>query len=236
MIFDPWYFIFIGPFALLGMFASMRVKGTFDKYSRVGSSARVSGAEAAAMMLRAAGIQGVRIERVDGVLSDHYDPRTRTVRLSHPVHDSTSLAALGVACHEVGHAIQHAQHYAPLVIRNAAVPAAGFGSSIGGILFFIGLILSSMGIVVGQSIAWLGVLLFASVVVFQIVNLPVEFNASARAKQMLASMGLVRPGPEAAAVASVLGAAALTYVAATLQSLAQLAYYAFILLGHRRRE
>ncbi len=236
MFLDPMYFIIVGPFALLGMVASMRVKGTFEKYSRVGSSARVSGAEAAAMMLRAAGIQGVRIERVEGFLADHYDPRTRTVRLSPAVHDSTSLAALGVACHEVGHAIQHARKYTPLVIRNAAVPAAGFGSSVGGLMFIVGLILSGMGIALGQSIAWLGVLLFAGVVVFQIVNLPVEFNASTRAKEMLNTMGLVRPGPEAAAVSSVLGAAALTYVAGTLQAVAQLAYYAYLLLGHRRQE
>lgn len=236
MFFDPMYLIFVGPFAILGMIASYRVKSTFEKYSKVGSSARVTGSEAAAMMLRAAGIQGVRIERADGFLSDHYDPRTRTVRLSPPVHDSTSLAALGVACHEVGHAVQHARKYAPLVIRNAAVPMAGFGSNIGVLLFIVGLVLSSMGMVLGQGIAWLGVILFAAVVVFQIVNLPVEFNASTRAKEMLATMGLVRPGPEAAAVASVLGAAALTYVAGTLQSVAQLAYYIFVLTGHRRQE
>lgn len=225
--FDPMYLIFVGPFFLLGLFAQFKVKSTFTKYSKVRASSGVTGAQAAQQMLQTAGIRGVKIEQVNGFLSDHYDPRTHTVRLSSDVYGSTSLAALGIACHEVGHAIQHAQKYSPLVIRNAAVPMANVGSSGGVILFIIGMLLNSFGL------ALAGLILFAAVVAFQVINLPVEFNASSRAKEMLPAMGLVRPGPETAAISSVLGAAALTYVAGTLQSIATLAYYAYILFGRR---
>ena len=225
--FDPMYFIFVGPFFLLGLYAQFKVKSTFTKYSKVRASSGVTGAQAAQQMLNTAGIRGVKIEQVNGFLSDHYDPRTHTVRLSSDVYGSTSVAALGIACHEVGHAIQHAQKYSPLVIRNAAVPMANVGSSGGVILFIIGMLLNSFGL------ALAGLILFAAVVAFQVINLPVEFNASSRAKEMLPSMGLVRPGPETAAISSVLGAAALTYVAGTLQSIATLAYYAYILFGRR---
>lgn len=225
--FNPMYFIFVGPFFLLGLYAQYKVKSTFTKYSKVRASSGVTGAQAAQQMLQTAGIRGVKIEQVNGFLSDHYDPRTHTVRLSSDVYGSTSVAALGIACHEVGHAIQHAQKYSPLVIRNAAVPLANVGSSGGVILFIIGMLLNSFGL------ALAGLILFAAVVAFQVINLPVEFNASSRAKEMLPAMGLVRPGPETAAISSVLGAAALTYVAGTLQSIATLAYYAYILFGRR---
>ncbi len=225
--FDPMYFIFVGPFFLLGLFAQYRVKSTFAKYSKIRASSGVTGAQAAQQMLKTAGVRGIKIEQVNGFLSDHYDPRTQTVRLSTDVYGGTSLAALGVACHEVGHAIQHAHNYAPLVVRNAAVPMANIGSSGGVLLFIIGMMLNSF------NLALAGLILFAVVAAFQVINLPVEFNASSRAKEMLPAMGLVRPGPETAAISSVLGAAAMTYVAATLQTLAQLAYYAWVLLGRR---
>jgi len=225
--FDPMYFIIVGPFMLLGLYAQFKVKGTFNKYSRVRASSGVTGAQAAQQMLKTAGLRGIRIEQVSGYLSDHYDPRTQTVRLSPEVYGGTSVAALGIACHEVGHAMQHAQNYTPLVVRNAAVPMANIGSSGGVLLFIIGYMLSSF------NLALLGLILFAAVAFFQLINLPVEFNASSRAKEMLPAMGLIRPGPETAAVSSVLGAAALTYVAATLQSLATLAYYAHMLFGRR---
>lgn len=225
--FDPMYLMIVGPFMLLGLFAQFKVKSTFAKYSKIRASSGVTGAQAAQRMLDTAGIRGTRIEQVSGFLSDHYDPRTQTVRLSPEVYGGTSVAALGIACHEVGHAMQHAQNYGPLVVRNAAVPMASIGPSGGVLLFFIGMLLSSF------SLALAGLILFAGAAFFQVINLPVEFNASSRAKEMLPAMGLIRPGPETAAISSVLGAAALTYVAATLQTLAQVAYFAHMLLGRR---
>lgn len=228
MVFDPLYILVAAPFMLLGLYAQFKVKSSFARFSRVAASSRMSGAEAASLMLRQAGIQNVRIEPVAGHLSDHYDPLKRVIRLSPDVYGSHSLAAVGVACHEVGHAIQHAKAYAPLVIRNVAVPAANIGSSAGMLLFMLGLFLSMPGL------AWLGLILFSFVVLFQLINLPVEFDASNRAKRMLVSMGVVTAGAESRAVAKVLNAAALTYVAATLQSIATLAYFALRLLGNRR--
>ena len=181
-------------------------------------------------MLRAAGLADkVGIERHEGFLSDHYDPRARVLRLSPAVHDGRSLAALGVACHEAGHAVQHAAGYAPLVMRNAIVPVAGFGSWRAWPMIMIGLVLNWL------NLALAGVALFGLLVVFQIVNLPVEFNASSRAKQMLQQMGLISGPGEYRAVASVLSAAAMTYVAATIAALAQLLYFAIRLglLGGR---
>lgn len=213
---------------ILSLWAQSQVKGKFDKFSRVRASSGLTGAQAAIQMLQREGITNVRVERVDGFLSDHYDPRTRVIRLSPPVHDSNSLSAVGVACHEAGHAIQHATSYAPLVIRNAAVPIAGFGSNAGLILIIIGAAIGAMGL------ALLGLVLFAGVVFFQLVNLPVEFDASARAKRAIIDQGLVSPGAEARGVSQVLNAAALTYVAATLTAIFTLLYYAMIIFGSRR--
>ncbi|KAA1259706.1 putative neutral zinc metallopeptidase [Rubripirellula obstinata] len=209
----------------LGFYAQWKVKSSFAKMSKV--PARMSGAEAARQMLDNAGMQSVGIEPIQGHLSDHYDPRAKVLRLSPDVYGGRSMAALGVACHEAGHAFQDAQNYAPLVIRNAAVPAANFGSGIGmSMLFF--------GIMIGLTpLAWLGVIFFSAVVFFQIINLPVEFDASSRAREELVSQGLIARDEERY-VAKVLNAAALTYVAATLQSVMTLAYYLFILSGNRR--
>lgn len=224
------YLALVIPPLLLAFYAQWAVKHNFTKYARVRPASGLSGAEAARLMLEEAGIHNVRIERVDGFLSDHYDPSSRTVRLSPDVYGGTSISAVGVACHEVGHAIQHARSYAPLVIRNMAVPVASFGSGIGLWMVIIGSLLQF------YSLAWIGVALFGAVVFFQLVNLPVEFDASARAKRMLQSMGILRPGPEMAAVSAVLGAAALTYVAATAQALGQLIYFVIMLLNSQNRE
>lgn len=213
---------------LLALWASWKVKHTFNKYSEVGTSSGMSGAEAAYEMLRSAGLERqVRIERVEGFLSDHYDPRHKVVRLSPDVHDGRSLSAVGVACHEVGHAIQDARNYGPLVIRNMIVPTAGIGSNIGVWMVIIGLIINQTGLAI------IGLILFSAVVVFQLVNLPVEFNASTRAKEMLGSLSIIRGGNEARGVASVLDAAAMTYVAGTITAIVTLLYYVMLIFGRR---
>ena len=213
-----------GPMAL-SFYAQWKVKSSFEKMSKV--PARMSGAEAARQMLDNAGMQSVRIEPIQGHLSDHYDPRGKVLRLSPDVYGGRSMSALGVACHEAGHAFQDAQNYAPLVIRNAAVPAANFGSGIGMSMLFFGLMIGL------TPLAWVGVALFSAVVFFQIINLPVEFDASNRAREELVSQGLIARDEEKY-VAKVLNAAALTYVAATLQSVMTLAYYLLILSNNRR--
>jgi Zn-dependent membrane protease YugP len=189
--------------------------------------ARMSGAQAARRMLDNAGLSSVAIEQVGGQLSDHYDPRAKVLRLSNDVYNGRSMAAVGVACHEAGHAFQDAQNYAPLVVRNLAVPAANFGSGAGVGLLFLGAIMGFKPLIL------LGVLLFAAVVFFQLVNLPVEFNASSRARHELVAQGVIA-GNEEQYVAKVLNAAALTYVAATLQSVMTLVYYLFVIFGDRR--
>ncbi|HOE96046.1 MAG TPA: zinc metallopeptidase [Candidatus Sumerlaeota bacterium] len=236
MFFDPGYLLFVFlPTLILAGGASLWVKSAFSKYSKVRASSGLTGAQAARAMLRAAGMdRHVSIERVSGHLSDHYDPRHKVLRLSPAVHDQASLAAVGVACHEVGHALQDAQAYKPLVLRNAIVPTAGFGSNFGMILVMIGLGISTLTqSALGFYIAMGGVLLFGTVVVFQLVNLPVEFNASARAKQMVVQLGIVQPGREAGAVASVLNAAAMTYVAATVTAILQMLYFLMLVMGRR---
>ena len=229
--FDWRYFLFVGPALLLGMFAQWRVSSTFASMSKIG--ARMSGAEAARRMLDSGGLHNVGIEQVAGHLSDHYDPRAKVLRLSPQVYGGRSMAALGVACHEAGHAFQDAKGYMPLVIRNAAVPAANFGSGIGATLAGFGLIFSYSGAnPIGSGLLLLGIILFSAVVFFQVVNLPVEFNASTRARQHLVDARLIAPNEEHY-VAKVLNAAALTYVAGTLQTILTLAYYIFRLLDNR---
>lgn len=219
-MFDPLYLIIVGPAMLLAVWAQFKVKRAFSKYSKVGVSSRVSGAQAAATMLREAGLHDVGIEEVRGFLSDHYDPRKKVLRLSPQVYRGTSVAAVGVACHEAGHAVQHAARYAPLALRNAIVPVASIGSWLAWPMIFGGMILNMAGL------AQLGVLLFAGLVVFQIITLPVEFDASRRAKERLAGLGIVGTSGESRGVAAVLNAAAMTYVAATIAALAQLLYFA----------
>jgi Zn-dependent membrane protease YugP len=229
MIFDPMYFVFLAPGLLLSLWASFRVKSTFNKYSQVRSRRGMTGAQAAYELLHRAGITDVEVVRSHGVLSDHYNPVTKKLALSEPVFDSTSVAALGVATHEAGHAIQHARHYAPLWIRSALVPTANIGSSIGYIVMVLGLMLSMTNMVL------IGAVLFSAVLLFQVVTLPVEFDASRRAKALVTEYGIVTMD-ERKGVDAVLNAAALTYVAAAITTLLTLLYYLHRagLLGGRR--
>ena len=225
MFFDPWYFIYIAPALLLAFWAQMKIRSTYATAQE--QPAPLSGAAAARHILDSAGLQNVDIEEVPGHLSDHYDPRHKVLRLSYDVSRQRSLAAVGIAAHEAGHAIQDARNYAPLVVRNAAVPVAGFGSGVSWILLLIGMVL---GI---PSLLWIGIGAFACVVVFQLVNLPVEFNASSRAKEQLVALGIVEP-QQMVYVNKVLNAAAMTYVAATLQSVLTLLYYIMRFTGGSR--
>jgi len=222
VFFDPLYFIIIAPAFLLGFWAQMRVRATYAQARKQRS--RLSGAAAARHILNEAGLADVEIEQIPGQLSDHYDPRARVLRLSSEVYRDNTLASVGIAAHEAGHALQHAFGYAPLAIRNAAVPAASFGSNISFFLLIGGALFSI------QPLITLGILLFAVVVFFQVVNLPVEFNASARAKAVLVERGIV-PAAEMVYVNSVLNAAAWTYVAATLQAILTLLYYIWRFTG-----
>lgn len=223
--FDLKLLIFIAPALLLGLWAQMRVKSTYARAARM--PARLSGAAAARHILDSAGVSGVDIEQVPGHLSDHYDPRHRVLRLSPEVYQGRSLASVGIAAHEAGHAIQHARQYLPLIVRNAAVPAASFGSNAGLILLILGAAMNF------SALLWAGIALFGAVVFFQVVNLPVEFNASTRAKAELVNLGIV-DAQEMTYVNKVLNAAALTYVAATLQAILTLIYYIIRFTGERR--
>ncbi len=218
MLFDPIYFVFLAPAFLLSLFASFRTKSAFKKYSKVRASSGMTGAQAAARMLANAGIDDVKIVRTAGRLSDHYNPLTKTLALSEAVYDQPSIAAIGVACHEAGHAIQHATKYGPLWLRTALVPTAGIGSKVGYFMMLFGLILGMNGMLL------LGALLFSAVLLFQIVTLPVEFDASARAKRLAFEHGMVLDS-ERVGISRVLNAAAMTYVAAAFSTLMTLAYF-----------
>ena len=227
--FDPLYLIIIAPGLLLSLWASWKTKSNFARYSRVRSARGLSGAQAAQQLLDGAGIDDVKIVASKGLLSDHYNPLTKTLALSEDVYGSTSVAAIGVACHEAGHAIQHAQHYGPLWLRSTLVPTANIGSSIGYFVMLIGLFLNSVNMVL------VGALLFSAVLLFQIVTLPVEFDASARAKRLAFEYGIVS-SREQEGMNKVLNAAALTYVAAVVSTLLTLLYFLLRsgILGGRR--
>lgn len=229
MMFDPMYFLFLAPALLLSLWASWRTKSAFDKYSRVRNARGLTGAQAARAMLDYANIHDVEIVPAQGVLSDHYNPITKKLALSQPVFASPSVAAVGVACHEAGHAIQHAQRYAPLWLRSALVPTANIGSNFGYLGMLFGLILHVKGLFL------LGALLFSAVVLFQLITLPVEYDASRRAKKLAFEQGLVLD-QERAGMSKVLDAAALTYLAAAISSLMTLLYFLMRsgLLGGRR--
>jgi len=220
------YILFSLPALLLGLWAQMKIRTAFTRYSQVRTANGMTGAEVARHILDANGLHNVPIEVVRGVLSDHYDPRARVLRLSPGVYNGNSVAAAGVAAHEAGHALQHQANYAPLAVRSAIIPAVQIGSWLGPIIFIIGLLMS-------DTLAWIGLLLFAATAVFSLVTLPVEFNASERAKAWLRDMGLVY-ATEMKGVDSVLSAAALTYVAAAVQAISTVMYYAFLLTGSRR--
>jgi Zn-dependent membrane protease YugP len=221
---DPLYFIILAPGLLLAAWAQYRVSSAFREGSQHPSRGGISGAQAAAEVMQADGVHGVAIEPVHGELTDHYDPTQKVLRLSEPVYGGRTLAALGVAAHEAGHAIQDAHRYSPLVVRNLMVPAASFGSSAAWIIFFVGLMMSSFRMALGTPVMILGMALFSLVVLFQVVNLPVEFDASRRARVALQMSGLVSP-EEDVVVGRVLNAAALTYVAGTLTAVLQLVYW-----------
>ena len=210
-----WTYILIIIALLISLAVQMNMKGTFQKYSRVRSERGMTGAQAAERILHNAGIYNVRVERIHGNLNDHYDPRTKVIKLSDSIYGSNSLAAVGVAAHECGHAIQDATGYAPLGIRSALVPAANLGSQLSWPLFLIGLIFSMKPLLTA------GIILFCAALLFQIVTLPVEFNASGRALRTLEQTGIMAP-QEIRDTRKVLGAAAMTYVAAVAASLLQL--------------
>ena len=226
---DPTYIlVVIG--AVICMIASARVKGTFNKYSQLRSMSGMNGAQVAQRVLQAAGIYDVQVRHVSGSLTDHYDPRTKTVNLSDPVYNATSVAALGVAAHECGHAIQHAKSYAPLSIRSALVPIANFGSMLAWPVILIGLLFNtrSSGLIID-----IGILLFSAAVLFQLVTLPVEFDASRRALVMLRTQGILADD-ELKYTRRVLKSAALTYVASAAAAILQLLRIILITIGRRR--
>ena len=216
--------------AVICMIASARVKGTFNKYSQLRSMSGMNGAQVAQRVLQAAGIYDVQVRHVSGSLTDHYDPRTKTVNLSDPVYNATSVAALGVAAHECGHAIQHAKSYAPLSIRSALVPIANFGSMLAWPVILIGLLFNtrSSGLIID-----IGILLFSAAVLFQLVTLPVEFDASRRALVMLRTQGILADD-ELRYTRRVLKSAALTYVASAAAAILQLLRIILITNGRRR--
>ncbi len=226
---DPTYIlVVIG--AVICMIASARVKGTFNKYSQLRSMSGMNGAQVAQRVLQEAGIYDVQVRHVSGSLTDHYDPRTKTVNLSDPVYNATSVAALGVAAHECGHAIQHAKSYAPLSIRSALVPIANFGSMLAWPVILIGLLFNtrSSGLIID-----IGILLFSAAVLFQLVTLPVEFDASRRALVMLRTQGILADD-ELRYTRRVLKSAALTYVASAAAAILQLLRIIHIRNGRRR--
>ncbi len=218
------------PALILGLWAQFKVRSAFSKYAQVPTSTRRSGAQIARQILDSSGLYNVQVERTEGFLSDHYDPRHRVLRLSPDVYDGASLAAAGVAAHEAGHALQHQQGYAMLKLRSAMVPTVQIGSWLGPIIFIVGFFLAGT---IGTSLAWLGLALFAAVALFALVTLPVEFDASNRAKRLLVAQNIVFP-QEMGGVNAVLNAAALTYVAAAIQAISTLVYYAMLLTGATR--
>ena len=218
--FDMTYLYLVLPCILLSLWASHNVNSTFQKYSRQFSQRRLTGAEAARRVLQANGVHGVRIDRVSGNLTDHYDPRTNVIRLSDSVYDSTSTAAIGVACHEAGHAVQYAVGYAPIKLRAAIIPITNFGSKIAMPLILAGILFSAMG-AFSDTLVYLGIAAFGLSLVFQLVTLPVEFNASRRALQTIEDTGILTEEEQRGAKKT-LKAAAMTYVAATAVALAQL--------------
>jgi len=228
MFLDPLYIIMIVPAFLLSVYAQLRVRSSYSRYSKIPTSRSITGAQAARRILDAEGIRDVTIEPATGFLSDHYDPRSKVLRLSESVYSGDSLASVGIAAHEAGHAIQHAQGYAPLQLRNAIVPISSLGSNLAWPLLLIGFLFMA------KSLVMAGIVLFSLAVLFQIITLPVEFNASSRARDTLVATGILTD-VEVAGAGKVLSAAALTYVAAAATAIVQLLYFLLRagLLGRR---
>jgi len=225
------YFLFALPAIILGMYAQFRVQGAFKKYAQVRSQTGLTGAQVARRILDSSGLNDVQVEQVGGNLSDHYDPGKRVLSLSQTVFGSNSIAAAGVAAHEAGHALQHQEGYALLNLRSAMVPTVQIGSWMGPIIFLIGFFVAGT---FGTQLAWIGIILFSATALFAVVTLPVELDATRRAKAVLVNSGMVYQY-EMEGVNKVLDAAALTYVAAAIQALSTILYYVFLLTGSRRR-
>ena len=232
--FDWTYVVLVLPCILLSLWASSNVNSTFKKYAKQFSIRHITGAEAAQRVLRANGVTGVRIDRVSGNLTDHFDPKTNVIRLSDSVYGSTSTAAIGVACHEAGHAVQYAENYAPIKLRAAIIPITNFGSRIAMPLILLGILFSSLGYF-SDTLVYLGIAAFGMSLVFQLVTLPVEFNASRRAMEAISSAGILTDEEQRGA-RKTLKAAALTYVAATAVAMAQLLRLILLFGGRRRRD
>lgn len=232
-IWDPRYLIFALPALLLAFYAQMKVQSAYARYSKKPNSRGLSGYEAARILLRSIGLDQIQVEQAPGQLSDHYDPSKNILRLSQGVGNGRSVASLGIVAHELGHAMQDATNYAPLRLRSGLVPAVSIGSWLGPIIFFVGFFLS--GLTGSTVIAWIGLFLFAGTVVFALITLPVEFNASKRAMELLRTYQLA-DGQELRETKQVLDAAALTYVAALAQALSTMLYYVFLLTGFSRRD
>lgn len=224
--YDYYYFILVVPAIILSLFAQMKVKNTYNKYAHISNTKHITGAQAAYNVLLHYGIRDVRIECGQGKLSDHYDPRNNVIRLSPEVYSGASIASIGIACHEAGHAAQHAQNYIPIKIRNTILPVANFGSSAGVLIAIMGYFLG-FGLLID-----IGIILFAAVVVFQLITLPIEFNASSRALKVIEETGMLY-NEEKSGAKKVLSAAAMTYVASLLVSVMSL--IRLILRTNRRR-
>ncbi len=222
---NPTYLIFMAPAFLLMLLVQFYVNSAYSKWGKVPVRSRISGAQAAQRLIQSGGLYGVRIEGISGHLTDHYDPGSKVLRLSREVYEGTSVAALAVAAHELGHAQQDQEGYFPLRLRVALVPAVNIGSYLGWIMLMIGFLLRS------TNLAWLGVLVFSGGALFALATLPVELNASARAKHLLIDSGLIIGEEEQGGVSNVLNAAALTYVAALITAVLQLLYYASLVIG-----
>lgn len=229
MFFDPLYLLIAAPALIFMLYAQWRVNSTYKKYAKVSNLQGMTGAEVAALLLKANGITDVNVEETKGTLTDHYDPRKKVLRLSGDIYRRSSVSAMGIVAHEVGHAVQHNKGYTPMKIRGTLVPVANAGTWVGYIFFVLGMLLSMANLV------WIGVVFFSAAVIFAVVTLPVEFDASARARQMLSTGGLVTAA-EADGVSAVLSAAALTYVGALLQAVSNLLYYVLMASGMPRRD
>jgi Zn-dependent membrane protease YugP len=229
MFWDPMYIVFALPALLVALWAQTRIRSAYSRYLSVPNQRRITGLQAAQQMLRSRGLGHISIEGTQGDLTDHYDPRTKTMRLSQRVANSRSLAALSIVAHEIGHAMQDQTNYGLLRLRSGIVPMVTVSSYVGPVLFFMGLMFQATGL------AWLGLALFSASAAFALLTLPVEMNASKRALQMLRTDGLIVQGTEEAGARKVLDAAAWTYVAALLQVLSTLFYYLFLLTGSSRR-
>jgi Zn-dependent membrane protease YugP len=226
---DPTYMLFMAPALILMLITQFYVNRAYSKWSKVSARARLTGAQAADRLIRAGGLYGVRVEQIQGNLTDHYDPRDKVLRLSSGVYQGASIASIAVAAHELGHAMQDNEGYFPLKLRAAMVPAVNVGSYLGWILIILGLVLGM------TQLAWLGVLIFSGGALFALATIPVEINASSRAKRLLVDSGLIGGTDEESGVNNVLNAAALTYIAALVTAVLQLLYWVTLVGGGRRR-